>query len=50
MPAAHTLRYVELPDQGFAAFIQELALKHGITAQRSALDDWCDNVTELCGD
>jgi hypothetical protein len=40
----------ELPTKEVEAFIRRLALLHGITAKRTALDDWADKVTELCGD
>jgi hypothetical protein len=30
--------------------IRALAKKHGIVAERTALDDWADDVTRLAGD
>lgn len=40
----------ELPTTGVAAFIEELAQQHGVSAQRTRLDDWADKVSELSGD
>ena len=30
--------------------IRELAARHGIAVQRTALDDWADDATRLSGD
>lgn len=30
--------------------IRELAARHGVTAARQSIDDWCDKLTELSGD
>jgi len=37
-------------DQKTAEHIQALAREHGVTAERSQLDDFADAVTRLAGD
>ena len=32
------------------AIIRELAARHGVAVQRTALDDWADDATRLSGD